>query len=114
MKLITWNTQWCRGVDGKVDPTRIVKHAKALADFDVLCLQEIANNFPDPRLAGSRGENQFAEISRLLPVYQPAPGEAVDVPSEEGGRRHFGNKILAPVPFRQGYRHQLTYLARTL
>src|SRR5258705_359506 len=22
MKLITWNVQWCRGVDGKVDPAR--------------------------------------------------------------------------------------------
>ena len=60
MKIITWNVQWCRGVDGRVDPARIVEHAKALADFDVLCLQEIASNFPDPRLAGSRGENQFA------------------------------------------------------
>jgi len=50
MKLITWNVQWCRGVDGRVDPARIVRHAKAIADFDVLCLQEIANNYPDPRL----------------------------------------------------------------
>ena len=59
MRLITWNVQWCRGVDGKVDPRRIVQHAKMIADFDVICLQEIANNFPDPLLAGSRGENQF-------------------------------------------------------
>src|SRR6266480_2084058 len=35
MKLITWNTQWCRGVDGKVDPARIVNHARAFADIDV-------------------------------------------------------------------------------
>ncbi len=69
MKIITWNVQWCRGVDGRVDPARIVAHAKALADFDVLCLQEIANNFPDPRLAGSRGENQFAEIAQQLPDF---------------------------------------------
>ena len=46
MKLITWNVQWCRGVDGRVDPARIVAEAKRLADFDVLCLQEIADNFP--------------------------------------------------------------------
>src|SRR5213075_3202100 len=64
MKIITWNVQWCRGVDRRVDPARIVAHAKALADFDVLCLQEIASNFPDPKLAGSRGENQFAEIAQ--------------------------------------------------
>ena len=107
MKLITWNVQWCRGVDGRVDPARIVRHAKALADFDVLCLQEIANNFPDPRLAGSRGENQFAELARLLPRYQPVPGVAVDVPAEGGGRRHFGNLIFSRLPVGQVFRHLL-------
>ena len=93
MKLITWNVQWCRGVDGKVDPSRIVKHAKMLADFDILCLQEVANNYADPRLPGSRGENQFAELARLLPGYAPVPGVAVDVPaadaSTEGPTRRF-------------------------
>jgi len=109
MKLITWNTQWCRGIDRKVDPARIVRHARALADFDVLCLQEIANNFPDPRLPGSRGENQFAELSKLLPGYQPVPGVAVDVPAEDGGRRHFGNMILSRFPVGQVFRHLLPY-----
>jgi endonuclease/exonuclease/phosphatase family metal-dependent hydrolase len=109
VKLITWNVQWCRGVDTRVDPARIVKHAKAIADFDVLCLQEIANNFPDPRLPGSRGENQFAELARLLPGYQPVPGVAVDVPAEEGGRRHFGNMILSRLSVGQVFRHLLPY-----
>lgn len=109
MKLITWNTQWCRGVDKKVDPARIIREARAIADFDVLCLQEIANNFPDPRLPGSRGENQFAELSRLLPGYQPVPGVAVDVPAEEGGRRHFGNMIFSRLPVGQVFRHLLPY-----
>ena len=109
MILITWNVQWCRGVDTRVDPARIVKHAKAIADFDVLCLQEVANNFPDPRLPGSQGENQFAELARLLPGYQPVPGVAVDVPAEEGGRRHFGNLILSRLPVGQVFRHLLPY-----
>lgn len=109
MKLITWNTQWCRGVDQRVDPARIVRHAREMADFDVLCLQEVANNYPDPRLAGSRGENQFAELSRLLPGYQPVPGVAVDVPAEEGGRRHFGTMILSRFPVGQVFRHLLPY-----
>ena len=109
MKLITWNVQWCRGVDGKVDPARIVRHAKAIADFDVLCLQEIANNYPAPRLAGSRGENQFAELARLLPGYAPVPGVAVDVPADDGGRRHFGNTVLSRLPVGQVFRHLLPY-----
>ncbi len=73
MKIITWNTQWCCGIDGRVDPARIVAEAKRLADFDVLCLQEIAANFPDPRLAGSAGEDQFAAIAALLPDYVTIP-----------------------------------------
>ena len=109
MKLITWNIQWCRGVDGNVDPARIVRHAKAIADFDVLCLQEVANNYPNPRLAGSRGENQFAELSRLLPGYAPVPGVAVDVPAEDGARRHFGNMILSRLPIGQVFRHLLPF-----
>lgn len=109
MKLITWNVQWCRGVDGKVDPARIVRHAKAIADFDLLCLQEIANNYPDPRLGASRGENQFAALARLLPGYMPVPGVAVDVPADNGGRRHFGNMILSRLPVGQVFRHLLPY-----
>jgi endonuclease/exonuclease/phosphatase family metal-dependent hydrolase len=107
MKLITWNTQWCRGIDGRVDPARIVAEAKRLADFDVLCLQEIADNFPDPRLAASAGEDQFAEIARLLPGYVAVPGVATDYPAENGGRRRFGNMILSRLPVRQVHRHLL-------
>jgi len=109
VKLITWNVQWCRGVDGKVDPARIVRHAKAIADFDVLCLQEIANNYSHPRLAASRGENQFAELARLLSGYVAVPGVAVDVPAEDGGRRHFGNMILSRLPVGQVFRHLLPF-----
>ena len=69
MKLVTWNIQWCRGCDGKVDPRRIVDHARALADFDVLCLQEVAANYPS--LAGSSGEDQFRELAGLLPAFEP-------------------------------------------
>jgi endonuclease/exonuclease/phosphatase family metal-dependent hydrolase len=109
MKLITWNVQWCRGIDGKVDPARIVKHARAIADFDVLCLQEIANNYPAPLLPGSRGENQFAELARLLPAYMPVAGIAVDVPAQDRQRRHFGNMIFSRFPVGQVFRHLLPF-----
>ena len=109
MKIITWNTQWCRGIDGRVDPARIVTEAKRLAEFDVLCLQEIADNFPHPRLAGSAGEDQFAAIAALLPGYVAIPGVAVDHPAEGGGRRRFGNMILSRLPVRQIFRHLLPF-----
>ena len=107
MKLITWNVQWCRGVDGRVDSQRIVAEAKALADFDVLCVQEIADNFPDPRLAGSAGEDQFAVLAALLPGFTAVAGIAVDHPGDGGRRRKFGNMILSRLPVRQAYRHLL-------
>lgn len=109
MILITWNVQWCRGVDGNVDPARIVSEAKRLADFDVLCLQEIADNYPDPRLAGSDGEDQFARLASLLPDYTAIPGVAVDQPGDDGRRRRFGNMILSRLPVRQVYRYLLPY-----
>jgi endonuclease/exonuclease/phosphatase family metal-dependent hydrolase len=111
MKLITWNTQWCCGIDGRVDPARIVAEAQRLADFDVLCLQEIADHFPAPRLAGSAGEDQFAALAALLPAYAAVPGVAVDHPGERGRRRRFGNMILSRLPVRQVYRHLLPFPA---
>ena len=109
MILITWNTQWCRGVDGRVDPERIVREARGLADFDVLCLQEIASNFPEPRLGDSRGEDQFAAIAAMLPGYTAIPGIAVDHPGDGTSRRQFGNMILSRLPVRQAFRHLLPF-----
>lgn len=105
MKLITWNIQWCRGADGKVDPQRIVSHARRLADFDVLCLQEVAANFHD--LPGSAGENQFEILAELLPGYTAVPGAAVDKLGTDGGRQVFGNMILSRYPVLSVARMQL-------
>src|SRR4029453_13534677 len=109
MKIITWNPQWCCGIDGRVDPARIVSEAKRLADFDVLCVQEIASNFPHPRLSGGAGEDQFAAIAAALPGYFAIPGIAVDHPAEDGRRRYFGNMILSRLPVRQVFRHLLPF-----
>ncbi len=109
MKLVTWNVQWCLGVDGIVDPQRIVDEARAFADFDVLCLQEVAANFP--ALKGSRGEDQFAAIASLLPGFTAVPGIAVDTLAPDGTRRTFGNLILSRYPVRQAIRVQLPWPA---
>jgi endonuclease/exonuclease/phosphatase family metal-dependent hydrolase len=102
MKLVTWNVQWCLGTDGRVDPKRIVDEARAFADFDVLCLQEVAANFP--ALTGSRGEDQFALIAALLPGFTAVQGIAVDVAGASGTRRSFGNMILSRWPVLQAQR----------
>jgi endonuclease/exonuclease/phosphatase family metal-dependent hydrolase len=108
MKLVTWNTQWCCGLDGVVSPRRIVEAARALADFDVLCLQEIAVNFP--RLRGNPGHDQPALLASLLPGFQLffAPG----VDEWQGGRRRrFGNLIATRLPVAQVQQHRLPYPA---
>ena len=109
MQLITWNVQWCRGIDLAVDAARIVAEAKRLADFDVLCLQEIADNYPDPRLGGNDTSDQFARLAALLPGYTAIPGVAVDQPADDGSRRRFGNMILSRLPVVQVYRYLLPY-----
>lgn len=109
MIVVTWNIQWCRGVDGCVDPQRIVREAQALADFDVLCLQEVADNFAHPRLTGASDADQFAAIAGLLPGYTAIEGVAVDRPGDSGRRRRFGNMILSRVPVVQVFRYLLPY-----
>ncbi|MCD6076632.1 MAG: endonuclease [Ramlibacter sp.] len=108
MKLVTWNTQWCCGLDGVVSPERIVEGARALADFDVLCLQEIAVNYP--RLAGGAGHDQPERLAQLLPGFQLFFGAAVDE-FEGGERRRFGNLIATRLPVAQVQHHPLPYPA---
>ena len=109
MKLITWNIQWCRGCDGRVDPARIARVAREMADFDVLCLQEVARNYPD--LAGSSGENQYEALAELFPEYAVVKGVATDVFASRGKRREFGNAIVTRLPILQAFRRLLPWPA---
>lgn len=107
--IVTWNVQWGRGVDGVVDLARTIEHARALGNFDVLCLQEVADNFPG--LAGNDARDQFAEIAALLPGFTAIEGCAVDIAAPEGGRRRFGNLILSRLPVTSARRVALPWPA---
>lgn len=109
MQLITWNIQSCRGCDGRVDAKRIVDVCRSMADFDVLCLQEVARNYPD--LPGSSGEDQFALLASLLPDFSAHAGIAVDILGADGGRSQFGNLILTRYPAIQVFAHLLPWPA---
>ncbi len=109
MKLITWNIQWGRGADGEVDLDRIVAHARRLADFDVLCLQEVSSGYVE--LSGSDGSDQFRGLADRLPGYAATAGVATDTPHPGGGRRHFGNMIFSRFPVLQVFRHLLPWPA---
>lgn len=100
MRLVTWNTQWCKGNDGLVSPKRIVDGARALGDFDVLCLQEIAQHYP--ALTGNSTADQPAELAGLLPGFEVVFGAAIDEqPSGNGQRQRFGNLIASRLPILQ-------------
>jgi len=107
MKLIQWNVQWCRGTDGRVDPVRVARASKELCDPDVICFQEVADNYAT--LEGSAGEDQPAVLAGLFQGYSAHFACAVDVPDGAGGRRRFGNMILSRLPVRQVFRHSLPW-----
>ena len=109
MRLISWNIQWGRGVDGRVDLERIVRTARAIADFDVLCLQEVADNFPG--LAGSDDRDGFAQLAGLLPGFAMLEAAAIDAEGEGGRRRRFGNAIFTRYGVHRVRRHALPWPA---
>lgn len=109
MKLITWNVQWFCGLDEHVDVERIVAHAKSMADFDVLCLQEVAVDYPG--LTGDAGFDQVARLRALLPGYEVLFGAAVQELGRHGRRQQFGNLIATRLPVAQAQSYPLPYPA---
>jgi endonuclease/exonuclease/phosphatase family metal-dependent hydrolase len=113
MRLLCWNVQWCRGLDGVVDPQRIAADARRY-DADVVCLQEVAANFP--ALPGSSGEDQPHTLMHALPEYEGCLVSGVDIPAPPDGkgatagrRSRFGNLILSRVPVGRVLRHSLPW-----
>ena len=107
MQILNWNVQWCRGLDGAVDPARIAGEIRRLADPDVICLQEVAGNFPD--LPGSRGEDQAHALAHAFPGYETCLVSGVDFPAPNGRRSRFGNLILSRLPVGRILRHSLPW-----
>jgi endonuclease/exonuclease/phosphatase family metal-dependent hydrolase len=108
MRLLCWNLQWCRGLDGQVDPARIAAQARGV-DPDVACFQEVASDFAE--LPGSKGEDQPVALWKELPGYEPAVAWGVDVPGSGGARMRFGNMLLSRLPLGRVLRHSLPWPA---
>lgn len=107
MKLLTWNVQWCCGLDQVVDVARMVREARDFVDFDVLCLQEVADNYP--RLQGAPAHDQPGLLRALLAGYELFFGPAVDELGRDGTRQRFGNLIASRLPVAQVEHHMLPY-----
>lgn len=105
MRLVTWNTQWCCGLDGLVSPERIVQTAQAMGDVDVLCLQEVAVNYP--QLKGG-AQDQVVQLQALLPGWSLVFGAAVQEWTV-AGQQQFGNLIATRLPVLQVQHYPLPY-----
>ncbi|MBL8311701.1 MAG: endonuclease/exonuclease/phosphatase family protein [Burkholderiales bacterium] len=112
MKVLTWNVQWFCGLDGIVDVARVIRHARTMADFDVLCLQEVAINYP--RLDGNASQDQPQQVRDLLPGFDVFFGAAVDeLAPDSRSRQRFGNLIATRLPVAQVHHYALPYPADT-
>ena len=98
MKVVSYNIQFGRGLDGVVD---LVRTCRAIRGADIICLQEV-----DQYWQRSGDCDQAAEIAGLLPSYYSVYGSSFDVdasaPAAHGAvtnrRRRHGNMILSHWP----------------
>lgn len=107
MRLVSYNTQYGFGRDGKNDLARI---AGAVRGADVIALQEVERHWKRTGYA-----DQAAEIARLLPdyhwVYGPGADMDASIPGPDGKplhrRRQFGNMLLSKTPIVTSRNHML-------
>ncbi len=114
MRLISWNVQWGRSAHGDVNLSRTIDEARRLADFDVLCMQEVTRGFSV--LAGHPGDDQFAELADLLPGYTMLGAIGADLAplkldAPAAPRRQFGNALATRLPVERVIRHSLPWPA---
>ncbi|EIC24026.1 endonuclease/exonuclease/phosphatase family protein [Thiorhodovibrio frisius] len=103
MKCLTWNIQWGKGEDGRVDLDRIAAVVRR-QEVDLVCLQEVCRNFPAN--TGSAEPDQVAGLRRRLPDYALEFGPAVDL-RIEGQVCQFGNLTLSRWPVLAVVHHAL-------
>ena len=99
MKILTWNVQWFKGLDGTVDIERVLNKAREIGDFDVLCMQEVSIHYQS--LTGETPADQVGRLRELMPGFEVVFGAAVDELSVCGTyRQQFGNLIVSRLPIR--------------
>lgn len=107
---VTYNTQFCTGLDGRTDVNRIVDE---IGEADVICLQEI-----DRFWQRTGYVDQVTEITSLMPQYYWAFGPGIDLDASfhdttnklVNRRRQFGNMVLSRWPLLMVRNHLLPKL----
>lgn len=100
--VLSWNIQYGKGVDGRVDLGRIANRIRQGRTPEVICVQEVADGF---REYGG-GADQPAEVARLFPEHRAIFRPALEW--HDGSRpRRFGNMILSRLPVLEVQAHAL-------
>ena len=98
LKLLSWNIQYGKGVDGLIDLKRIRNGIHETAAADIICLQEISRNEPQT----SDGADQLQVLQDYFRDYEAFFGQAYDRSGGvDGKRRQFGNLVLSRIPVKQ-------------
>lgn len=106
MKFLSWNIQWGRGADGVVDIERSIAAMRKVGPLDVICLQEVARNWPG--LKGlARAEDTPQRLAAAFPQFQTLFAAGVERGDAEAGTRAFGNLLLSRERVGQIFRHML-------
>ena len=110
MRILSWNIQWGRGIDGRVDLERTVA-VIAAGNPDVICLQEVARCHPD--LPGMDGNppDQAGWLRGRFPGFEGVFAAGSDLTDGLQGRRRFGEMVLSRLPVLQVFRHLLPWPA---
>ncbi|MCS6811429.1 MAG: endonuclease/exonuclease/phosphatase family protein [Tepidimonas sp.] len=111
MRILTWNVQWFRGLDGRVDVARVLRHALDWGQQPhVIGLQEVAQHYPG--LDGAGEADQVAQVRALLPGYEVFDAPAIDEwrPGRPT-RQRFGNLLATRLPVLQVQHRALPYPA---
>ncbi len=90
MKIVTYNIQWGKGRDGRIDLDRI---ATSVRGADVICLQEVERNWRE-----QNHEDQASYLASLFSGFDWVHGPAVDLAGSPGRRRQIGNMTLSRWP----------------
>jgi endonuclease/exonuclease/phosphatase family metal-dependent hydrolase len=90
MLIVTYNIQWGKGRDGRIDLARI---ARTVAGADVIALQEVERNW-----RAQDWPDQALRLAALMPGFDWVYGAAVDLHGGSGLRRQIGNMVLSRQP----------------
>ena len=107
LKIVTYNIQYCKGQDDRIDPDRIASEIKGA---DIMALQEVDRHWPR-----TGNVDQVAEIRKHFPEHYCVYGPGVDLHTEvsspaDPARRQFGNMVLSRYPMVFSRNHLLPKL----